>query len=147
VPHGQARHLPLAVPGAVRGGLHPRLRRTDGDDRLHGRLRPGGLRARRAMAEPNHLRRVGILWLLASLVATPLVVLLIGPIVPPGNASVEAHGQVTDNTVLLGMVTPVIAGIMVYFGYAIVVFRARGDAVLDGPEVRGHRGAQIWWIA
>jgi len=35
------------------------------------------------MAEPNHLRRVGILWLLASAVATPLVVLLIGPIVPP----------------------------------------------------------------
>jgi hypothetical protein len=43
LPHGQARDLPLAVPGAVRGGLHPGLRRTDGDDRLHGRLRPGGL--------------------------------------------------------------------------------------------------------
>ena len=98
------------------------------------------------MAEPNHLRRIGIYWLLASLVATPLVVLLIGPIVPPGNGSVEAHGQVVDNTVLLGMVTPGIAGVFVYFTYAIVVFRARGEAVLDGPAVRGHRGAQIWWI-
>src|ERR1700680_4765232 len=98
------------------------------------------------MGEPNHLRRVGALWLLASAVATPLVVLLLGPIVPPGSASVEAHGQVTDNTVLLGMVTPVIVGIMVYFAYVMTVFRARGDAVLEGPAVRGHRGAQIWWI-
>ena len=53
--------------------------------------------------EPNHLRRVGLLWLIASAIATPLVVLLLGPIVPPGNASVEAHGQVTDNTVLLDL--------------------------------------------
>jgi cytochrome c oxidase subunit 2 len=99
------------------------------------------------MNEPNHLRRVGVLWLLASAIATPLVVLVLAPIVPPGNGSIEASGQVTDNTVLLGMVTPVIVGIMVYFAYAMIVFRARGDAVLEGPPVRGHRGAQIWWIA
>ena len=103
--------------------------------------------ARGRGGEPNHLRRVGLLWLIASAIATPLVVLLLGPIVPPGNASVEAHGQVTDNTVLLGMVTPVIVGIAVYFIYAIVVFRAHGESVLEGPAVRGHRGAQIWWIA
>ncbi len=98
------------------------------------------------MNEPNHLRRVGALWLLASAVATPLVVLLVGPIVPPGSGSIEANGQVTDNTVLLGMVTPVIVGIVVYFAYAMIVFRAGGDAVLEGPAVRGHRGAQMWWI-
>ena len=98
------------------------------------------------MDQHNHLRRVGLLWLLASAVATPLVIVLVGPIVPPGSGSVEASGQVTDNTVLLGMVTPVIVGIMVYFTYAMIVFRAAGDAVLEGPAVRGHRGAQFWWI-
>jgi cytochrome c oxidase subunit II len=45
------------------------------------------------------------------------------------------------------MVTPVVVGILVYFAYAVVVFRARGDTVLEGPAVRGHRGAQVWWIA
>jgi cytochrome c oxidase subunit 2 len=98
------------------------------------------------MDQHNHLRRVGLLWLLASAVATPLVILLVGPIVPPGSGSIEANGQVTDNTVLLGMVTPVIAGIIVYFAYAMIVFRAGGDAVLEGPAVRGHRGAQTLWI-
>jgi cytochrome c oxidase subunit 2 len=98
------------------------------------------------MDQHNHLRRVGLLWLLASAVATPLVILLVGPIVPPGSGSIEANGQVTDNTVLLGMVTPVIAGIIVYFAYAMIVFRAGGDAVLEGPAVRGHRGAQTSWI-
>jgi hypothetical protein len=86
------------------------------------------------MNEPNHLRRVGVLWLLASAIATPLVVLVLAPIVPPGNGSIEASGQVTDNTVLLGMVTPVIVGIMVYFAYAMTVFRARGTRCSRAPR-------------
>ena len=54
------------------------------------------------MSEVNHWRRVVLWWLGTSIVATLLVVLLLAPILPPGNGSVEASGQVVDNTVLLG---------------------------------------------
>ncbi len=58
------------------------------------------------MNEVNHWRRFVLWWLGTSIVATLLVVLLLAPIVPPGNGSVEASGQVVDNTVLLGISTP-----------------------------------------
>ena len=99
------------------------------------------------MTEPNHFRRVVVIWLVASVIATPLMVLLVGPIVPPGNGTVQAAGQVTDNTVLLGISTPVALAVIVYFAYALIVFREREPAsVLDGPPLRGHAGIQLWWI-
>ena len=45
------------------------------------------------MAEPNHFRRLMLTWFLASAIATPLVVVLLGPILPPGNGSVQASGR------------------------------------------------------
>jgi cytochrome c oxidase subunit 2 len=98
------------------------------------------------VGEPNHFRRVAVLWLIASAIATPLVVVLLGPNMPPGNLSVEASDQVVTNMVMLGMVTPVVMLILVYFTYAIVVFRARDGEPAEGPAVRGHVGAQIAWI-
>jgi cytochrome c oxidase subunit 2 len=98
------------------------------------------------LGEPNHFRRVVLLWLIASAIATPLVVVLLGPNMPPGNMSAEASGQVVTNMVMLGMVTPVVLLILIYFIYAIVVFRARDGEPVDGPAVRGHAGAQIAWI-
>jgi cytochrome c oxidase subunit 2 len=99
------------------------------------------------MAEVNHFRRVVILWLAASVVCTPIVVLVLAPGLPPGNGSVEASGQVVDNTVLLGISTPVALVVLVYFGYALIVFREREPrAVLDGPPLRGHAGVQTWWL-
>src|SRR5581483_178148 len=101
-----------------------------------------------AMTEPNHFRRVVVIWIVASLIATPLMVLLVGPIVPPGNGTVQASGQVADNTVLLGISTPIALAVLVYFVYALIAFREREPAVvLDGPADRGHAGVQIWWIA
>jgi cytochrome c oxidase subunit II len=98
------------------------------------------------MGEPNHLRRVALLWLIASAIATPLVVVLLGPNMPPGNLSSEASGQVVTNMVMLGMVTPVVLLVLIYFGYAIIVFRAREGEPDEGPAVRGHGGAQIAWM-
>jgi hypothetical protein len=97
------------------------------------------------MTDVNHFRRVVILWLAASVICTPLVVLVLAPGLPPGNGSVEASGQVVDNTLLLGISTPVALAVLVYFAYALVAFREREPrAVLDGPPLRGHAGAQTW---
>jgi cytochrome c oxidase subunit 2 len=96
----------------------------------------------------EHGRRVIGLWLLVSIIATPLVAAFVGPILPPGNASTQATEQVFDNTVLLGISTPIVCLIAVYFIYALVSFRApRGAAVVDGPALRRHAGIQIAWIA
>jgi cytochrome c oxidase subunit 2 len=100
------------------------------------------------MDEVNHFRRLAIIWVIASVIGTLLVVFLLAPIVPPGNGSVEASGQVVDNTVLLGISTPVFLAVVVYFAYALIVFRERNPhgPVVDGPPVRGHAGIQMWWL-
>ncbi|MGA9858865.1 MAG: cytochrome c oxidase subunit II [Solirubrobacteraceae bacterium] len=100
------------------------------------------------MSETNHFRRVVMWWLLASVICTPLVVFVLAPGLPPGNGSVEASGQVVDNTVLLGLSTPVALVVLVYFIYAIIAFREREPgAVLDGPPIRGDARIQTTWLA
>jgi cytochrome c oxidase subunit 2 len=98
------------------------------------------------MAEPNHARRFTILWVVASLIATPLVIVLLGPILPPGNGSAQASGHVTDNTVLLAMATPVLLLVVLYLIYAVIVFRQPKGGVLEGPAVRGNQRLQTVWI-
>ncbi len=45
------------------------------------------------MSEPNHARRFGVIWVVSTLIATPLVIVLLGPILPPGNGSEQASDQ------------------------------------------------------
>lgn len=93
-------------------------------------------------------RRVIIAGIVLSLIATPLVIIFVGPILPPGNASTQASEQVLDNTVVLGILTPVICMLVVAFGYALVKFRkAKGAAIVDGPPLRNNNGIQVAWIA
>lgn len=98
------------------------------------------------MAEPNHWRRFATLWILASVIATPLVVLLIGPIMPPGTGSVQASGHRTDHTVLLGAATPVLLLVVLYLIYAIVSFRQPKGGMLEGPAIRGNARVQTTWL-
>jgi cytochrome c oxidase subunit 2 len=98
------------------------------------------------MSEPNHARRFATIWILASVIVTPLVVVLVGPELPPGNGSAQASGQVTDNTVLLAMATPVLLLVGLYMIYAIVYFRQPKGAVLEGPAIRGDARLQTTWI-
>ena len=95
----------------------------------------------------NHGRRVVIWWLVASVIATPLVALVLAPHLPPGSGSVQSSNQVTDNEVLLGVSTPLALAVLVYFVYALIAFREREPgAVLDGPPVRGNSRIQMWWL-
>jgi cytochrome c oxidase subunit 2 len=98
------------------------------------------------MPEPRHFRRILWIWLAVSVVATPLAVLVAAPGLPPGNASSEGSGQVVDNTVLLGIATPIAAAIVVYFAYALIVFRHRGPELEEGVAIRGDNRVQLTWI-
>jgi len=81
-----------------------------------------------------------------SLIATPLVIFLLGPILPPGNGSEQASGKVTDNTVLLAMATPVLLLVLIYLIYSIIAFRQPKGGALEGPAIRGDSKLQTAWI-
>ena len=99
------------------------------------------------MPEPPHFRRILIVWAALSIIATPIVVLVWAPDLPPGKSADAASGQVTDNTVLLGLVTPIVALIIVYFAYALIVFRRREGEPDEGVAIRGNTGIQTTWLA
>jgi cytochrome c oxidase subunit II len=98
------------------------------------------------MSGPNHIRRVTILTIVATAIALPLVIWVLGPAMPPGNGSEQAAGQVTDNTVLTALVTPFVCFILVFFAYVLIVFRRRGAEVEEGEAIRGDPRAQTLWI-
>ncbi len=98
------------------------------------------------MSEPRHFRRMLILWAVLSVVATPIVVLVAAPGLPPGNGSAEASGQVTDNTVLLGIATPIAALMVAFFAYTLIAFRHRDDGPDEGVAVRGNRRIVVVWL-
>jgi len=95
-----------------------------------------------------HFRRLVAVWFVASVILTLLVVLVLTPGMPPGNGTVQSAGQVTDDTVLLGISTPIALGVLLCLGYSLIFFREpRGaDPALEGPAIRGNSSIQLWWL-
>jgi len=96
----------------------------------------------------HHFRRVAVLWFIATAILTPIVIFVLGPGLPPGNGSVQASGQVTDNIVLLALSVPVAMAVLITLGYEIWAFRERNldGPVIDGPAITGNSSIQIWWL-
>ncbi len=95
----------------------------------------------------NHGLRVVVAWLVLSAIATPLVAIYVGPLIPPGNATVQSQGQVLDNQVMTSLITPVLCLLAVFFGYGLLQFHARrNEAIVDGPPLRQDSRVQILWI-
>ena len=94
----------------------------------------------------NHGRRILALWFVLAAVATPAVVLVGGPHMPPQDATIQAQHQQEINTILAAIVTPAVLAIIVYTIYALVVFRSRGGDGPDGPPIRGDQRVTNAWI-
>ena len=94
----------------------------------------------------NHGLRVVVAWLVLSAIATPLVAILVGHLIPPGNGSVQGTEQVFDNTWMVSIVTPVICLLAVFFVYGLRSFHAAPGAIVDGPPLRNDSRIQILWI-
>jgi cytochrome c oxidase subunit 2 len=91
--------------------------------------------------------RVVVAWLILSAIATPLVAIYVGPLIPPGNGSVQAQGQTFSNQVMVTFVTPILCLMAVFFVYGLIRFHAkRNEAVLDGPPIRDDARVQLLWI-
>jgi cytochrome c oxidase subunit 2 len=97
-------------------------------------------------APRTHAIRLFVIWIALSAVAVPLVIFVLGPQLPPGSMTVEAHAQTQDNIVLTAVCTPIVLLVFVFFIYALTAFRARGTDE-DGPPIKGDRRVIAVWLA
>ena len=95
---------------------------------------------------PHHGRRILVIWLVCTAVAVPLIVLVLGPHLPPGRMTSEAGAQTDANTLMTALVAPIVLLIWIYFAYSLVVFRARSATIEDGRPIFGHMPTQALWI-
>ena len=100
-----------------------------------------------AAAEPRHGLRLLIGWVVASVIGCVLVYFVWGPHLPPGAMSSSAANQQFDTRVLATIATPVVLGVLIYFGYALTFWRAKDGDETDGPPIHGNTRIQLTWIA
>jgi cytochrome c oxidase subunit II len=97
-------------------------------------------------AEPRHGLRIFAIWFVLSLAADLVIWFVWYPHMPPGDMSDSAHGQQFDIAVLAVTAAPVIIGVVLYFSYAIVIWRADPDDDSDGAPIFGNTKVQVAWI-
>jgi cytochrome c oxidase subunit 2 len=97
--------------------------------------------------KPSDARVLLITWIVLSVIACLLVALVLGPHLPPGRASVQAASQQTDFTVLSTMATPVVVGVLLYFGWALVFWRKKPGDETDAMPLHGNTKVAATWIA
>ena len=98
------------------------------------------------MDKIGHGKRVIVAWVVLSVIATPIVAIVLGPHLPPGNGSTQASEQVYDNTWITSICTPIICLLLVFFVYALSQFRHKGGPLEDGPALRSDNRVQVWWL-
>jgi cytochrome c oxidase subunit 2 len=96
----------------------------------------------------GHVRKIVLTWLVLTVIADPLFVLLAGPHLPPGAMTLNARSQQIDFTVVTATAIPVILAVWVYFAYALIVWRQpKGEPITDGPPLRSNFRVQAGFIA
>jgi cytochrome c oxidase subunit 2 len=99
--------------------------------------------------DSRHWIRLIAAWAVLSAILDPVFYFLVGPHIPPGTMTNTAAGAQFDFNVLFVMGLPVVIGVWLYLGYAVVMWRASrgGPEPVAGPYARGHLGIQVGWIA
>jgi cytochrome c oxidase subunit 2 len=96
--------------------------------------------------EPSHGWRMFAIWLPLALASDLIIWFVWKPHLPPGDMSDSARHQQFDIAVLAITAAPVIIAVLLYFVYAIVVWRARPDDDSDGEPIYGNTKVQATWI-
>jgi len=89
-----------------------------------------------------------VIWIIVSVVLDVLFWIFVGPHVPPGRMTETAqNNQLTFNVLLMGAL-PVVVGVWLYLGYAILVWGDKRNPVesVGGPEASSNRQTQVMWI-
>jgi cytochrome c oxidase subunit 2 len=87
-----------------------------------------------------------VLWIVLSIIGCLLVALVWGPHLPPGAQSSSAASQQTDITVLGTIATPVVIGVLLYFGWALTFWRQKPGDETDAAPIHGNTKIQATWI-
>ncbi len=95
----------------------------------------------------SHGMRIFLLWIVVSVVADLLIGFVLASHLPPGTMSSAAHDEQGAITTMALMSAPVVIFVLIYFGYALVVWRRRDGDDDDGPPIHGHARIQTAWIA
>jgi cytochrome c oxidase subunit 2 len=102
--------------------------------------------AAEAPREPPHALRLFLIWIVLALVTDLLIWFVWKPHLPPGDMSDAARHQQFDIAVMAVSGAPVIIAVLLYFVYAIVVWRAKPGDDSDGPPIYGNTKVQATWI-
>jgi cytochrome c oxidase subunit II len=94
----------------------------------------------------NHALRIFIPWLILSVIACLIIWFVWKPHLPPGTMSSSAENQQFDIAVMAVMAAPVMIFVLVYFGYALIVWRQKPGDDTDGPAIHGNTRIQATWI-
>ncbi len=97
-------------------------------------------------SEPRHGWRMFAIWFVLALAADLIIWFVWKPHLPPGDLSDAARHQQTDIAVMAVSGAPVVIAVLLYFVYAIVVWRARPGDDSDGPPIFGNTKVQATWI-
>ena len=103
-----------------------------------------------APAGSTGVRRDGfwllVIWIVLSIIGCLLVALVWGPHLPPGAMSNTAASQQVDYTVLGTIATPVVIGVLLYFGWALAFWRQKPGDETDAAPIHGNTRIQALWI-
>jgi len=97
--------------------------------------------------EPNHGLRIFLIWLPIAVASMAVIWIVWGPHLPPGSMSDTAHSQQFAIQVLAFLAAPVMAFVLVFAAYALIVWRHREGDDEDGPPIHGHTRIQATWIS
>lgn len=99
-------------------------------------------------SEVNHIRRMTTWWIVISVVADVLFWIFVGPHVPPGRMTETAQNNQTTFNVLMVIALPVLLGVWLYLGYAVVVWGSKRNSTesIGGEAARTNRRTQVSWI-
>ena len=76
-----------------------------------------------------------------------LVIFVLGPHMPPGSDTAQAHEQHEANIIITAILTPIAIGLLVYFAYALTAsFASAASVIEDGPPIHGNSRLQGTWL-
>jgi cytochrome c oxidase subunit 2 len=87
-----------------------------------------------------------VIWVVLSVVGSLLVYIVWGPHMPPGAMTTSASSQQFDTKVLAAIATPVIIGVLLYFGWALAFWRQKPGDETDAAPIHGNTKLQATWI-